>query len=187
MIHYKLYLKNPHSHYIYVDLTIDAVSSPSLELQLPAWRPGRYELGNFAKNVKRVDVFDENDKPLVYQKSTKDLWVIETNGAKKIKVTYSYHTTEINAGNCYADETQLYVNPVHLCLYVPARMQEEHTLELDIPENYKVATSLKKVNKNFVASSFDELADSQIMSSASLQSDFYEVNGSKVWLYFIGV
>jgi predicted metalloprotease with PDZ domain len=43
-----------------------------LELQLPAWRPGRYELGNFAKNVKRVDVFDENDKPLVYQKSTKD-------------------------------------------------------------------------------------------------------------------
>ena len=186
MIHYKLYLKNPQSHYIYVDLTIDAVSSPSLELQLPAWRPGRYELGNFAKNVKRVDVFDEYDKPLVYQKSTKDCWVIETNGAKKIKVTYSYHTTEINAGNCYADETQLYVNPVHLCMYVPARMQEEHAVELDIPENYKVATSLKKVNKNFVAYSFDELADSPIMASASLQSDFYEVNGIQFWLHFIG-
>jgi predicted metalloprotease with PDZ domain len=186
MIHYKLYLKNPQSHYIYVDLTIDTVSSPSLELQLPAWRPGRYELGNFAKNVKRVDVFDENDKPLVYQKSTKDLWVIETNGAKKIKVTYSYHTTEINAGNCYADETQLYVNPVHLCLYVPNRMQEEHTIELDVPENYKVATSLKKVDKNFVASSFDELADSPIMASAALQSDYYEVNGIKFWLHFIG-
>lgn len=186
MIHYKLYLKNPQSHYIYVDLTIDSISSSTLELQLPAWRPGRYELGNFAKNVKRVDVFDENDKPLVYQKSTKDLWVIETNGAKKIKVTYSYHTTEINAGNCYADETQLYVNPVHLCLYVPNRMQEEHTVELDIPENYKVATSLKKVNKNFVASSFDELADSPIMASAALQSDFYEVNGIKFWLHFIG-
>ena len=186
MIHYKLYLKNPQSHYIYVDLTIDSISSQTIELQLPAWRPGRYELGNFAKNVKRVDVFDENDKALVYQKFTKDLWVIETNGSKKIKVTYSYHTTEINAGNCYADETQLYVNPVHLCMYVPSRMQEEHTVELDVPENYKVATSLKKVNNNFVASSFDELADSPIMASASLQSDFYEVNGIKFWLHFIG-
>ena len=72
MIHYKLYLKNPQSHYIYVDLTIDAVSSPSLELQLPAWRPGRYELGNFAKNIKKVDAFDENNTALPYLKSTKD-------------------------------------------------------------------------------------------------------------------
>ncbi len=70
MIHYKLYLKNPSSHYIYVDLTIDTINTPTLELQLPAWRPGRYELGNFAKNVKRVDAFDENDKPVSYLKST---------------------------------------------------------------------------------------------------------------------
>jgi predicted metalloprotease with PDZ domain len=184
MIHYKLYLKNPQSHYIYVDLTIDAISSPSIELQLPAWRPGRYELGNFAKNVKRVDVFNENDKPLVYQKSTKDLWVIETNGAKKVKITY--HTSEINAGNCYADETQLYVNPVHLCMYLPNRMNEEHVVELDIPENYKIATSLKRNNKQLIATSFDELADSPIMASAALQSDFYEVNGIKFWLHFVG-
>ena len=186
MIHYKLYLKNPQSHYIYVDLTIDSISSSTIELQLPAWRPGRYELGNFAKNVKRVDVFDDNNQPLVYNKSTKDCWVVETNGVKKITVTYSYHTTEINAGNCYADNTQLYVNPVHLCMYVPNRMQEEHTIELDIPETYKIATSLKRNNKEFVASSFDELADSPIMASASLQSDFYEVNGIRFWLHFIG-
>ncbi|MES2762222.1 MAG: M61 family peptidase [Bacteroidota bacterium] len=186
MIHYKLYVKNTASHYIYVDLLIDNISSPSIELQLPAWRPGRYELGNFAKNIKRVDAFDENDKPLVYAKSTKDLWVIETNGSKKIKVTYSYHTTEINAGNCYADDTQLYVNPVHLCMYIPNRMQEQHTVELDIPANYKVATSLKKEKNNYVAASFDELADSPVMASANLQSESYTINGIKFWLHFVG-
>jgi predicted metalloprotease with PDZ domain len=186
MIHYKLYLKNPSSHYIYVDLTIDNISTPTLELQLPAWRPGRYELGNFAKNVKRVDVFDENDKPLVYQKSTKDCWVVETNGAKKVKVTYSYHTTEINAGNCFADDTQLYVNPVHLCMYVPHRVNEEHSVELEIPDTYKIATSLKTKGKVLTAESFDELADSPIMASATLQSDFYTVNNIKFWLHFVG-
>src|SRR6476661_10761878 len=133
MIHYKLYLKNPQSHYIYVDLTVDSIASSTLELQLPAWRPGRYELGNFAKNIKKVEAWSEDGKPLLYSKSTKDLWVVETNRSKKIKITYSYHTTEINAGNCYADEHQIYVNPVHLCLYVPDRINEEHVIELDIP------------------------------------------------------
>jgi len=53
MIHYKLYLKNPNSHYIYVDLIIDKITTSLIELQLPAWRPGRYELVNFAKNIKK--------------------------------------------------------------------------------------------------------------------------------------
>ncbi len=186
MIHYKLYLKNPQSHYIYVDLTIDSISSSSVELQLPAWRPGRYELGNFAKNIKKVEAWDEKGGPLNFSKSTKDLWVIETNGSKKIKVTYSYHTSEVNAGNCYADETQLYVNPVHLCMYIPDRIQDEHTVELAIPDNYKIATSLKTDGRILKAANFDELADSPIMASDNLQSDFYEVKGIKFWLHFVG-
>lgn len=186
MIHYKLYLKNPSSHYIYVDLTIDSITTPSVELQLPAWRPGRYELGNFAKNIKRVDVVNEEGTVLNYTKSTKDLWVIDTQNAKQLKVTYSYFTSEINAGSCYADDKQLYVNPVHLCMYVPGRMNEEHVLELDIPDSYKIATSLAVKGKTLSASTFDELADSPVMASAGLQSDVYEVKGIKFWLHFVG-
>ncbi len=186
MIHYKFYLKNPSSHYIYIDLTIDQVNTSLLELQLPAWRPGRYELGNFAKNIKRVDVVDEKGTALNYTKTNKDLWVIDTQGAKQLKVTYSYFTSEINAGSCYADDKQLYVNPVHLCMYVPGRMNEEHVVELDIPDSYNIATSLSIKGKILTAASFDELADSPIMASAGLQSDFYEVKGIKFWLHFIG-
>ncbi len=186
MIHYKLYLKNPASHYIYVDLTIDNIATNTLELQLPAWRPGRYELGNFAKNIKRVDAYDENETPLSFIKLTKDLWQITTNGATKVKVTYSYFTNEINAGNCFADATQLYVNPVHLCMYVPTKMNEAHTIELDVPDNYKIATSLQVTNKTLTASNYNELADSPFIASDKLQSDFFELSGVKFWLHFMG-
>ncbi len=186
MIHYKLFLKNPQSHYIYVDLTIDNIVTSIIELQLPAWRPGRYELANFAKNIKRVDVFNEANQPLNYTKVNKDLWLIETNGASKIKVTYSYHTSEINAGNCFADDTQLYINPVHLCMFIPNRINEEHIVELDVPDTYKIVTSLMVKNKHVIATSFDELADSPIIASANIQSDFFEVKKIKFWLHFIG-
>ncbi|MGZ3885695.1 MAG: M61 family metallopeptidase, partial [Bacteroidia bacterium] len=186
MINYSLYQKNPASHYIYVDLTIGNISGTELQLQLPAWRPGRYELGNFAKNIKRVDAFSKEGTSLSYTKLSKDLWVIDTNGATEIKVTYSYYANELNAGACYADEAMLYVNPVHLCMYVPGRMQETHVIELNIPDQYKIAGSLNIKGKTLTASGFDELADSPFFASAAIQTDFYEAGGTRFWLHFNG-
>jgi predicted metalloprotease with PDZ domain len=71
-------------------------------------------------------------------------------------------------------------------MYVPNRVNEEHTVELDIPDTYKIATSLKVSGKVLTAVSFDELADSPIMASTNLQSDFYTVNNIKFWLHFVG-
>ncbi|MBP7809819.1 MAG: M61 family metallopeptidase [Bacteroidia bacterium] len=186
MIKYKLFQKNPASHYIYVDLHIDNIKSDTLELQLPAWRPGRYELGNFAKNIKRVDAFDTKENVLEFTKTTKDCWLIKTKGVSEVKITYSYFANELNAGACFADETQIYVNPVHLCMYVPNRMNEEHTLELDIPDNYKIACQLKSDKRKLVTKNFDELADSPFMASANIQTDFYEVDGVNYYLHFNG-
>jgi predicted metalloprotease with PDZ domain len=186
MIRYKLFLKNPASHYIYVDLIIDNISSDTLNLQLPAWRPGRYELGNFAKNVKRVDAFDGNDQPLEFTKLSKDKWQINTKGVSVVKVTYSYFANEPNAGACYADEFQLYVNPVHLCMYVPERMNEPSVVELDIPDNYKIACALPVKGKTLRAKNFDELADSPFFASPAIKSDSYEVQGITFHLHFNG-
>jgi len=186
MIKYKLFQKHPASHYIYVDLHIDSIKTDNLTLQLPAWRPGRYELGNFAKNIKRVDAFDAKGNPLEFSKTTKDTWQIKINGISEIKLTYSYYAAELNAGACFADESQMYVNPVHLCMYVPERMDESHEIELDIPDNYKIACQLTANNKKLTAKNFDELADSPFMASAGIQTDFYEVNGVKFYLHFNG-
>ena len=117
---------------------------------------------------------DRNGHALSYHKTNKDHWVIATNNSKTLKVTYSYFTSEINAGSCYADDSQLYVNPVHLCMYVPQRMNEEHVLELDVPDSYKIATSLTVGGKMLRAKHFDELADSPFIASAALQSDVYD-------------
>ncbi|MBA3682719.1 MAG: M61 family peptidase [Bacteroidetes bacterium] len=186
MIKYLMHQKNPASHYVYIDMLIDSVSQDTLQLQLPAWRPGRYELGNFAKNIKRVDVFNEKNEALTFHKLNKDLWEINSKGASSIKVTYSYYSAELNAGACYADTAQLYMNPVHCCMYVVGRMNEEHCVELTVPENYKIVCSLKKEGNTLIAKDFDELVDSPFVASEKIQSDLYEVNSIKFHLHFIG-
>lgn len=186
MIHYSFSQKNPASHYIYVDMVVDSVNSDKLHLHLPAWRPGRYELGNFAKNIKRVEVFNSKNEPVCFTKLKKDVWEIETKNCTSVKITYSYYASELNAGACFANESQVYVNPIHCCFFVSGRTQEEHQIELKIPENYTIATSLKIKNKTLVASNYDELVDSPFIASANIKSDFYEVNGIKFHLHFNG-
>lgn len=186
MILYKISVNQPSSHYIDIELSIDQINTENVLLQLPAWRPGRYELGNFAKNIKHVEVYDINGQALSFQKQNKDSWLIHTHPSSQIKICYSYYAAEINAGSCYTDENQLYINPVHLCMYIPERMNEVHHIELDIPNSFQIASSLKKENKKLIASSFDELADSPIIASTQLKSDYYEVNGIKFWLHFNG-
>ena len=186
MIKYLLSQKNSASHYFYIDLIIDEVNSDFIQLQLTAWRPGRYELGNFAKNVKRVDIFNEKNEVLNYSKLTKDLWEVDTKNCTSLKVTYSYYAAELNAGACFADTNQLYVNPVHCCLQVKGRETENHLVELQIPDTYKIATSLQIDGKNLKAENYEELVDSPFMASANLKSDFYEINNIKFHLHFIG-
>ncbi len=186
MIHYTFYQKNPASHYIYIDMLVNDLQEDIVQLQLPAWRPGRYELGNFAKNIKRLDVWNEKGETLPYQKLSKDLWEVQCLGHKNIKITYSYYAAELNAGACFADEHQMYVNPVHTCLCVIGRENESHQIQLNIPSDYKIASSLKQQNQLLLADNFEDLVDSPFMASPSLQSDFYEVNNIKFYLHFIG-
>jgi len=167
-------------------MEVDNILTENLELQLSSWRPGRYELGNFAKNIKRVDAYDGNGNVLSYKKITKDKWLIQSKGSKSVKITYSYFAFELNAGACFADDSQMYVNPVHLCMYVPDRTSEPHELNLEIPEGYKIACSLPVNGKTLTASCFNELADSPFIASANIKSDVYEVSGIKFHLHFNG-
>lgn len=179
--------ENPHEHYIDIEFIVDKVDVDVLEVQLPAWRPGRYELGNFAKNVQKWGAFNENGKALKFAKSKKDRWEVQTKGVSTVHIRYNYYANELNAGSSMLDEDQLYVNPVNCFLYVPAREGEKCVVELDVPKNYQVATGLKKVSKHkFSAQDFQQLADSPFIASAGLQHRAFEEGGVKFHIWFQG-
>ena len=187
MLHYTFSYAQPHRHFIDIEFQITEHTGAVLILQLPAWRPGRYELGNFAKNIQKLAVSDANGFPLKFEKITKDAWKVSTPNCSTIKVSYTYYANELNAGSTYLDEQQLYVNPVNCCLFVPDRMDEACSVRLDVPEPYKVACSLGSSKQQLTARNFDELAESPFIASASLQHNSYHVAGVQFHVWFQGV
>lgn len=188
MIKYKFSSEFPQHHLLNIEIIFDKIKpTTEFELQLPAWRPGRYELGNFAKNIQKFSVKDEKGNLLAFQKSSKDTWLVETNNATVLHVNYTYYAADLNAGSTYLDLQQMYVNPVNCCMYNPQRTNEPVTLELDIPDNYLVACSMKKNDKTVLAAAnFEELADSPLIASASLQHHTYTVDHLPVHIWFQG-
>lgn len=171
----------------YIAIQVEFVATKTFhEIQLPAWRPGRYELGNFAKNVRDFVVYS-NDKIAPSEKKSKDCWAISTIVGEKYVVSYQYYAAELNAGSSLLNDEQLYVNPVNCCVFIKGMEDLPCSIQLNLPEDYEVATSLRQSKKHHLeARNFDELADSPWIASNSLQHDSYEVENTRFHFWFQG-
>jgi predicted metalloprotease with PDZ domain len=185
---YFISFHEPHKHYIDIEFTASGLRGNETLIQLPAWRPGRYELGNFAKNIQKWAAFDENGKALPFRKVSKDQWKVETKGVKTLHIRYNYYAADLNAGSTYLDSTQLYMNPVNCCVFIPGRLQEPCEMELKLPGDYRVACAMKrgKDERTFTAADFHELADSPFIASSTLQHNMFVLDGVEFHLWFQG-
>ena len=182
-IFYTIDCANAQQHFIKIKVQFPVDENKTI-IHLPSWRPGRYELGNFAKNIKNFKVFNDQNKAVNFHKINKDSWEISSNETKYIKIEYQYYANELNAGSSYFDEQQLYVNPVNCFLYAEGKEQFPISLELNIPENYTIASSLVQENNFLLAENFDELADSPFICSENLEKQTYIVADTNFHIWF---
>ena len=109
---YSVKIADPQKHFIQISIESDVSEISFFDLQLPSWRPGRYELGNFAKNIKDFKVKEASGNNVEFSKISKDCWRINVKEHNTIIVDYSYYAAELNAGSTWLDEKQLYINPI---------------------------------------------------------------------------
>jgi predicted metalloprotease with PDZ domain len=186
---YKVSYQNTSTQFIYVELTVTDIQSNQTFIRIPAWRPGRYELGNFAKNIRNWRVFDENGNILESKKVERDRWQVNTIGVKTLVVKYEVYGGILNAGSTYLDEHQLYINPVNCFCYAEGRENNPCEVFLEIPPTYHIATGLQKsttVPNLLLASNFDQLADRPLIASDTLQHIAFKVLQLDVNLWFQG-
>ena len=183
---YTISYRNPATQFIYVHLDVTFGSDEPKRLQLPVWRPGRYERGDFAQYVTDFSAVDAQGKPLAWRKINPSLWELETEETHA-RVTYRFHAGILNAGSTWLDATRLYVNPVNCLMYVPGKENEPCVLKLEIPEPYVVAGALKEKEKNtFHLDSYHTLADSPFIASNRLKHHTFETEGVQFHFWFSG-
>ncbi|OYU97111.1 MAG: peptidase M61 [Bacteroidetes bacterium B1(2017)] len=185
-MNYKVCISNPQDHFVQFTAEVSKTEEENLILQLPSWRPGRYELANYAKNIRMFKAFDKQGNSLAFKKLTKDSWQISAFGIDKVEISYQYYANQPDAGASFADENLLYLNPVNCFMYVPANIHLPIEVELDVPANWEIACQLPHKGKTLLAPNFDSLADSPFFASPSLVHHTFMVEKTKIHFWFQG-
>lgn len=177
-MHYHISIPDTTEHFIKLKWTIDHIRQDIIHIQQPAWRPGRYELQNYARNVRSFEITDTQGKPVSFHKTHKDRWEVDTRNVSTLIVSYEYYANQLDAGASYVNEEFLYINPVNCMMYTEGRMDEEYTIDFTLPADYLIACQLPVNGHQLTAKNFDELADSPLIASATLHHYSFEVNSN---------
>ncbi|MBL6446364.1 M61 family metallopeptidase [Fulvivirga sp. 29W222] len=184
-MNYFINFKNPLTHFFSVRLELDHVNSESVLLELPIWRPGRYEAANFAKNIRGFKIENEKGQPLGYTKVNPSTWKVESSNTKSVIISYDYFAFKMDAGNSWYDASHIYINFINCMIYDVSRLNNPCQVSLNVPENYQIACGLKRDQQYLLADNYYELVDSPLMAGANLEHYQYDVESDRfhIWIH----
>ncbi|MCB0838667.1 MAG: M61 family metallopeptidase [Bacteroidetes bacterium] len=182
---YRLQFNHPHEKLISVSLDIQ-LNTPSVRLHLPMWRPGRYELQNYAKNVADVKVSNQGNGWLEIEKMGTNIWELRAEKKGKVQVSYTYFANVLDAGGSYIDENNIYVNGINVFMYVPELIDSSCELTIDWPDDFTVGGGLPGEGPKYEFENFHQLVDTPFLAGRDLIHHQFEVEGVSTHLWFMG-
>lgn len=184
---YILSWEKPNLHSFTVTIQTESSSDTYTDFMIPAWRPGRYILQNFAAAISEFQAFDANNQKLSWKKQDKDTWRVFHKSNQKLTVKYKFYANTLDAGSSFLGNTMAYVNPSNLFMYVKGDLNSPCTLEVKMPDTWKAATSLvPKGNKKWFAESYHLFIDSPSIFSPTIKTIPFKVDGVDIYCHFQG-
>lgn len=156
-------------------------------LTLPAWRPGRYLIQNYAANVTQWSAAAVGGDTRDIQKDGKSSWRVEAKAGERITVTYRYYAGVVDAGSSFLDESEAYFNGSNLFMMVEGLRGEESRLSIAAPAEWRIETQLPAEDANtFVGRDYDHLIDSPVIAAPRMTRHSFSESGAVIHLIFIG-
>ena len=187
MIHYTISCPNPASQFLRIDLKFSCQAGENIRLQLPAWRAGRYQIANYAQNLRGLRAQNQEGNPISLQKLTKDCWAFEVENDTPIHLSYDYWAGKMDAGSAWVDDEQVYVNLVNCCFEILGRNEEGFEVQLDLPNYPKQILTLKQTGTStWMAENYQVLADATVLAAKKVEQETYAIGNTRFHAWFHG-
>src|SRR5215204_2997141 len=164
-ISYIVGMSKPWTHLLEVEMRLAwAASAPAqAEISMPAWTPGSYLVREYARHVESFSAADAGGNALMWRKTDKNSWQIDTKGAKEIVVKYNVCSNELTVRTNELNADHAFFTPAALLMFPTDNLKTASTVRVAPYKNWKIATGLPKVEGQqnvFRAENFDVLYDS---------------------------
>ncbi len=182
----------PSFHALDIELTFVPTRMGPLRLHLPIWRPGRYQVQHFAKNIASV-----TSSQVSVVKSDLSTWVLDVVDLRPITVSYRYHAEQPDAGGSWVDESMVYINFINCLLFPHAGENRPCEVEVVLPTGdllsiitpaggYETSCALRTYGNQMKAKTYRELVDSPFLAAPKIHSHRWKSNGVTFYLQGLG-
>ncbi len=165
-VEYVVGLTEARTQTISVSMIVRGVAPGELEVCLPVWRPGRYQILDMAGTVSGVSARAGDGRPREIMKVEKSTWRVRVEpGDDEIIVDYRVYANSLADRTRHADESHAFLSPSAVFMYAPSLRQEPLVVRLVMPQGWKIATGLEPDPDDanaVIAPDYDTLVDSPI-------------------------
>ncbi len=165
---YSVDLSRTASQLITIRVELPNIDADETVLQMPVWRPGRYEILDPAGTVRTLSATDAAGNPVAFTKTDKSTWRFETAGVDQLIVEYTIYANSIGNRTRHADATHAFMNPSCVFMYDPARRAQPVRVSIhSAPQGWKLSTGMEhdptsEAEMAVVARDYDTLVDCPI-------------------------
>lgn len=160
-----------------------------LELRFPRWIPGSYLIREPMQHLTNLSATCDGEEIEIQRIDVDGVRIRGVSGASKVLVTYKVLAAEMTCRANHLDASHVHIMPPYTWM-LPTRgidserLNGNHTVSLDKPENWHTAIQLDGVEGEWIAEGRDELLDAIMESNANPMYSF-EVQGRtqhlKLW------
>ncbi|MBQ4833408.1 M61 family metallopeptidase [Pseudoalteromonas sp. MMG010] len=163
-VNYSLSIDQPQHHLGNVEVEFPKTVQAHLDVKLPAWRTGRYEMLNLANGVRYFDAKDSKGNPLKWEKIDFSTWRIHLDSPSKVNLSYQVYANELAKRARHIDDSHAFIDASGFFMFSEAFRQEPVTVALDVPKQWRSVSGMEnhKGQHSFTAADYDILVDSPI-------------------------
>jgi predicted metalloprotease with PDZ domain len=167
-VSYTVSIPKPTSSLLHVVMDIRGAATANVDVAMPAWSPGSYNLHWAAKNVQRFAAQDAGGRPLSAAMIDTSIWRIKP-AAAQIRVSY-----DVYMGASTVNDTHATIVGTRCLMYLVGRAPFPApgalTVTVEAPPGWRLATGLDAVRPGvFTAADYDTLVDAPIEASPELE------------------
>jgi predicted metalloprotease with PDZ domain len=171
---YRITVSTPGDDEARVEMTIRNLDGcETLDVALPAWTPGSYEILNHAKHLFELTAQSPDGQLLPLRRRDKQTWRIQCAGQSTVILQYSLLCDRQSVdSNWLGPDYGQFVGAATF-LYVPNGRRWPATLTFNLPQGWQAALPLPHdANRSYKAESYDALIDAPIAVGKLTRFDF---------------
>lgn len=164
-IEYTVSLPAPQTQMVEISMRLPDIRERQVDVSLPVWRPGRYEVLELAGTVRQVEASSATGRALPIEKIDKSTWRIQTDGASDVIVRYRVYANSLGNRTRHVDDTHAFLSGTAAFFYNEARRSSPVIVRVEAPEGWSIAGGLEPhpdLPNAVIAPNYDVLVDSPL-------------------------